>query len=553
MTIGVTQATGVAAISAGASPFSFGVSGSTPRAITSKLAELPINPEDFGAIGDYNYTTNTGTDNTIALQNCINFASITGQAIMFAPGAKYLTGTLYGYYDAVLNPGYASKPGRLCFIGHASGIATGSLEPQGCALVHKNGVSTPLLSIVGIFSISQPGLTGGQINIERVNLIGGNSTSDVLYLQDCNGQQTFTDLYVQINNSTGNGVTENNTWEAIWNNVQIRGQATGTGSWTGIGLNIMSDTSTGQINMKQYNNVDVYKCGYGIRVGRRAVAVGTFGPLVWIGGQVSLSDQYGVWLDAGAYNCLFLGHQVEQSRLNAIICDSGGGNDLPRNCKFIQGYYTNNGKIADGSTSTFDVYVNDGVSIEFDQCIHQNSNSGYFFNASTATDLVITAPYFRTVTTYGSTSGYGFNYTGSYTGASRIHIKDAHYDQNFSSNPGPDAGVVMPLYETDLRRISISGNSTTPAIGLGGATGLLCADIVNFNNASATTVTNLLGGRAYKHITLTFSNVNTTIQSNGTTIQLNGSTNFTPSSVDSILVLLRNAAGKWVEVSRSQP
>jgi hypothetical protein len=523
--------------------------GAALRTILAKLFEMPFSPEDFGAVGDYNYTAGTGTDNTVALQNLLNAASVAGAEIRFKAGAKYLTGDLYAYYDATLNPGYAAKPGRIRLVGHATGIDTGTMEAQGCALVHKAGSTGTLLGILGVFSVSVPGGTGMCISIERVNLVGATTSANVLHTQDCTEIVSLSNLFIRQRNGAGYGWNSENDWGVRVDNVQIRGDDPSDGTWTGKGLYMHSDTSTGQINMWVVTNLDIYKAN-GIYLGRNGLSVGTFGPLVFIGGQTSYASDYGITLGAGVYNTHFLGFQVEQSRYNAVRVDSAGGSDLPRNCRFTTCYFTNNGKIADGSSNQFDVNVVDGVEIEFDKCLHQNSNSGYYFNAATAVDLHVRRPYFRTVSSYGAASGYGFNYTGSYTAQNRIHLEDAHYDQNFSSNPGPDAGAVMGYWERNIRRISYATIGATPSIGLGGNSGLASADILNFNQASAVTVTSILGGRIGQLLTVTFSNTNTTIQHNASTIFLAGGANFVPASSHSVLVLRMVYTGVWCEVGR---
>jgi len=525
--------------------------GAVARSFLGKMLDMPLSPEDFGAVGDYNYTTGTGTLNTVALQNMLNFASITGRSIRLKAGAKYRTGDLYGYYDATLNPGYAAKPGRIHIMGNAAGIATGTQEPQGSALVHAAGSTGTLLGILGVFSISTPGETGMCITLERVNLVGATTSANVLHTQDCTELVSLNNMFIRQRNGAGYGWNSENDWGVRVDNVQIRGDDPSDGTWTGKGLYLHSDTSGGQINMWVVTNLDVYKAN-GIYLGRNGVTLGTFGPLVFIGGQVAYSSDHGVTLGAGVYNTQFIGFQVEQARYNAVHVNSSGGNDLPRNCKFINNYFTNNGKIVDGTTNQFDVYVNDGVGIEFDMCLHNNSNSGYFFNAASAADLHVRRPYFRTVSTYGAASGYGFNYTGSYTAQNRIHLEDAHFDQNFSSNAGPDAGAVMGYWERNIRRISYATLSGTPSIGLGSTTGLASADILNFNQASAVVTTAILGGRIGQLLTLTFSNTNPTIQHNASTICLNGGSNFVPSSTRSVLVLRMIYTGVWCEVGRSQ-
>jgi len=61
----------------------------TARSLANRFADV-VNVKDFGAVGDWNGTT--GTDDTVAIQAAINFASA-GRTIYF-PNGTYLTGPL---------------------------------------------------------------------------------------------------------------------------------------------------------------------------------------------------------------------------------------------------------------------------------------------------------------------------------------------------------------------------------------------------------------------------------------------------------------------------
>lgn len=284
-----------------------------------------LTPEIFGAIGDAVYSmatdTATGTDNTIALQNMFNSASAVGVAIKFPDGKKYLSGSLYLYKDDVYNPKWPSRAGRISITGMSTGHATGDVENVGAAIIHKPGQTTPLISIVGAFSIENPTGMGGYFQLEKINLIGSPNTSDVLLIQGSQGAIELNDMAVKFTNPSGNGVTQKTVWDITHRNTLIRGGATGLGDWTGIGSNITSDGLDGQTNMSVYTNVECYRCGYGIRIGRRKVPTGTFGPIVFIGGQTSNSDQHGIWLDGGVIAFTSIGQQHEGAQRNGIRID----------------------------------------------------------------------------------------------------------------------------------------------------------------------------------------------------------------------------------------
>lgn len=503
--------------------------------------------EMFGASGDYDYVAQTGTNNTYKIQKALNYCSVNGTEIKLLAGKKYLTGTLYLYKDSIKNPLYAARPGRVKITGQAGGIATGSLEPQGAALVHMKNDTGRLIECIGSFSISAPASMGGQILFENMNFVGGNKTKDVVYFEACQGQISMNNYTVQINNPAGNGITEVTTWETEHHNGLIRGQAAGTGSWTGIGLNIKSNESDGQVNMKIYSNVNVYKCGYGIRIGRRSATYGTIGPLNFIGGQVSLSDQHNMWLDGGAYNLVSTGQQFEGSRLNAILIDSDGANDLPRNIKFINTYFTGGGRIEDDSYNSFAVHVKDGVGVEFDSPLFNNLGCGIVFNRGLTQGLVIRRPIVRTVRPYGTTNGIFIDAYGTSVSSNRLTLEDPVFNQSPATLIS-DAALQAFLTTAAGGRLSINNNAAVVSCSMGGGT-LQAAQILNFNNSLATTVTNITGGQLYRELLLTFSNTLTKIGHNAN-IFLSGGVDFSPATSRSTLKLIWMGS-YWIEVSRS--
>lgn len=503
--------------------------------------------EMFGARGDYDYVTKAGTDDTGPIQKALNYCSKQGTEIKLLAGKKYLTHTLYLYKDSLKNPGYQAKPGRIKITGQAGGIATGDLEPQGAGFVHVNNETANLIECIGFFSISSPATMGGQIDFENVNFIGGNKTLNVIYFESCQGQILLSNYTVQINNPAGNGITEVTTWETEHHNGLIRGQASGTGSWTGIGLDIKSNESSGQTNMKIYSNVNVYKCGYGIRIGRRTASVGTIGPLNFIGGQVSLSDQHNMWLDGGVYNLVSTGQQFEGSRLNAILIDSDGANDLPRNIKFTNTYLTGGGRIEDGSNNSYAIHIKDGVGVEFDSPLFNNLGNGIVFNKAATQGLVIRRPVVRTVRTYGTTNGTFIHAYGSTVASNRLTLEDPLFNQapaTYISEPALSAFLTTAAGG----RLSVGNNAAVVSCGMGAGT-LQAAQILNFNNSAATTITNITGGQLFRELLLTFSNALTTISSNEN-IKLSGNIAFSGSTNSTLKLIWMGTY--WQEISRSE-
>ena len=510
-----------------------------------RMYEGPLYLEWFGAVGGENFSSSSGEICTYQIQKAINYAARYGSEIRLRDALKYRTGALYANYDSTYNKGFVGRPGRVKITGGASGLATGLIEVPGSALVHVNGSSRPLFSCIGKWSESSAGETGGHIVFEGVNFIGGNQTSSVIYFELVVGQVELKNFTVRVANPAGNGITENNTWEAIMSNVLIRGQATGTGSWTGIGLYITSNNSEAQSNMKEYNQINVYKMGVGIRVGRGLSTTGTISGLRFNGGQCSLSDQQNMWLDGGTYNLISKGQQFEGARLNAIRIDSDGSNDLTRNVTFEETYFTGNGRIGDNSENSFVVLIKDGEGVTFERPLFNNMTNGISFDQKTQ-DLFIINPVIRTVTTEGAASGTFVAATGT------ADITKRHFVENANFNQTPFTKYNAAAEATFSRNaaggyIGVSNNSATPSVSMGGTIDRR-ARFLNFNNSSVTTVTNLLNPQQLKLLTLTSSNSNTTITNNAN-ISLNAGQPF-QLVVNSSITLYHDGT-KWREVSRN--
>lgn len=534
--------------------FSVVVPDTAPVAGRWLIVNTPfMRPEQAGAIGDYVFSPFSGTINTVALQKLLNYCSIDGTEIKLSAGKKYLTDTLYLYFDSVKNPGWAGRPGRTKITGQADGHATGDIESPGCAIAHINGAARALIECVGVFSVANPTAMGGYLSLEDINLIGGTATTHVLRLQGSQGSMFFKNYTVKVVNPAGNGITEATTWETIHQNGLIRGGAIGDGAWTGTLLDITTDGTAGQTNMKIYNNVNCYKGGNAIRIGRRGFAQGTFGPLVFIGGQTSLSDQNGLWLDGGVISFSSIGQQFEGARLNGIKIDReySPGNlatDLARNVKFSQSYITGCGTIEDGSLNSFAIHVANGDGIYFEGTTFNNVGNGVAVNQAEVTNFKLLRPTFRTVRTYGATSGTGVNFYGTAQTIQKFQMEDPIFNQNPSVQVNSAAVESFSRYEAGGFASSVG--PSTPNISFGGEYASASFHNLNLNNPVDTDILDITGGRARQVLRISFSNLKSTIKSNAN-IRLAGGADFTPSSIYSTITL-RRTDNEWVEESRSQ-
>ncbi|HBR6038958.1 TPA: hypothetical protein L9016_004047, partial [Klebsiella pneumoniae] len=412
--------------------------GAVRRPIAEMLDEI-ISPWDFNCKPDAVFDPVTqrlidGTDNTANLQRMFSEAHYHGVDIILPFSGKFASKSLYLHYDPIKNPDWIGRPGRLTIRGSVLGHATGDVERQGSAIFHIPGENAPLISMIGEFSISDPAAMGGYFELSSLNLIGSQDSSDVLLLQGSQGQMKLERYDVKVLNPAGNGITEATTWETLHLLGFIRGPATGDGSCTGIGLNIKSDDTIGQINMKQYLNVNVMKMGYGIRAGRREKANGTLGPLVFTGGQTSGADHYGMWLDGGVISFSCTGMQHEGSRKNGlridnILEDGGVSTDLARTINFKQNYFTGCGSVDDHSPDSYGVYIANGDGIELDTPTFNLSRNGIGFDAQNVDNLLIRRPHFRTVSDYGKAQGFGIRSFSDGVPSKRQYLEHPVFNQ----------------------------------------------------------------------------------------------------------------------------
>ena len=517
-----------------------------------------IVPSMFGCIADGDFVsasgTNTGTDNTVRLQSMINVAHNNGMEVYIPKGNKYLTDTLYLYYDATLNPKWLGRAGRIKISGGTTGHATGALERQGAALLHKPGRTKPLLHLYGRFDINNPTGMGGYVQLTNLNFVGSKETTHVLLLEGSQGFMQLTNYTVKVMNKTENGfgITENTTWETIHDNGLIRGTANGLGDHYCSGLNLQADGTLGQVNMKIYRNVDVYRCGYNFRIGRRKAAQGTFGPLVFEGGQGSHADQISAWLDGGVIAFTAIGWQHEGAQKTAIridrtLEDGTRSTDIGRSIKILSSYITGCGLVEDGGIDSYAVYVGESDGVLIENLVLNNCGNGLATDVGKASNITYKNITFRTMRPYGTSSGYGFRAFGTQEASARIALESVTFNQN----PAFQFETVM---NTVFSRAMAGGvlthrAGTAPSLSMGAQTGLHPASILNFNLQAATTLTDILCSKPYHRYLVTTSNTLLTIPNNRSKFRLNGS-DFVPTSSASVIELYFDGT-YHIELTRS--
>ncbi|HEE4118774.1 TPA: hypothetical protein R7D43_003183, partial [Klebsiella pneumoniae] len=182
--------------------------GAVRRPIAEMLDEI-ISPWDFNCKPDAVFDPVTqrlidGTDNTANLQRMFSEAHYHGVDIILPFSGKFASKSLYLHYDPVKNPDWTDRPGRLTIRGSVLGHATGDVERQGSAIYHIPGENSPLISMIGEFSISNPAAMGGYFELSSLNLIGSQDSSDVLLLQGSQGAMKLERYTVKVLNPAGN-------------------------------------------------------------------------------------------------------------------------------------------------------------------------------------------------------------------------------------------------------------------------------------------------------------------------------------------------------------
>ena len=174
--------------------------------VQAKLRQI-VSVNDFGAVGDYNESTNTGTDCTTAFQNALNYInnmvvvdaySLKGQ--LYLPEGKYLVSSTLLVYGHTMITG----PGTIIYSG--SGVCL-NLSPSGVSQVqiHINQIGllcTSLTATVAIYSLNNLRQT-----FQNLVIAGDPRTSY--------GDARWTTAAIQLDSSTPLNTFQINIWDCV--------------------------------------------------------------------------------------------------------------------------------------------------------------------------------------------------------------------------------------------------------------------------------------------------------------------------------------------------
>ncbi len=288
-------------------------------------AASTLNVLAFGAVADYDFVTNRGTDNTSAFQKALDAAASKGLKV-FVPAGNYLVGTLRFYPHASNRYPY-NIFGRASLIGEGSSIIL-SKDPKtvtGTVLIHKDGENAPLLDLTGINSGIHSVVSVG---IKDMSLLSGNKTSWLINMKMTSALNRLENLQLKVmpGNPTCGGISMVDSWNTVVSGIKIQGIANqkGTGS---LGVGILINSTTETTNLTSFDQVDIYSMGIGIQIGRTVMGGGgVIGPILFQNSQVSHSDGIGIYVGNGTRNIKFEAFNAEFNYLEGLVIAQGAMN-----------------------------------------------------------------------------------------------------------------------------------------------------------------------------------------------------------------------------------
>lgn len=129
--------------------------GATPRSVQSKFAEIQVSVKDYGAVGD------GVNDDTLAIQNALNYLQSLGGGVLLFPKGQYATTSEIRHTTAVVT-----------MLGVAASIINGSTT--GNAIRSTSTLTLSGLRITG--ASSGTAVIGGIVNLTNTTIIVGHAT-----------------------------------------------------------------------------------------------------------------------------------------------------------------------------------------------------------------------------------------------------------------------------------------------------------------------------------------------------------------------------------------
>jgi hypothetical protein len=301
------------------------------------------------------------TDDTAAIQSCINAAAHAGVCDVFFPTGHYIVTTIYDHYDATNNPGFPQGThlnGRMRLTGQGAvdlpalrainsrrGTLIETISPTGPAILFGNGNGSDgstarrphlkHMAIMGACTGSVVELSGAAQHTQLVDLtifndegVGGKG----LYIR--NGFYLCTVLDVHIQSSDGDGLVCEQTGGSVFISVNVTncgGTAWVLGQPAPNANEVLMGTGNSFINCQGRNSLN----GLEIMGGRANIFSGW-----WL--EQNTGD-FDLKIHEGASRTIFQGFNITSTELNvaSVIVGGNSGVSYRDQCLGIKLSYTN--------------------------------------------------------------------------------------------------------------------------------------------------------------------------------------------------------------------
>ena len=277
--------------------------GAVATTAQTKMRER-ISVADYGAVGDFDPTTGTGTDDRVAIQAALTYATSLSNCEVIFPGGSYYLGTGYNVSTSGL-----SAQVLLGSLGTANAVSNVILRSEGAA-IYQGAPGTALAianaANISIENLKMVGYAGGTLDSSREfdNLIGIFLNSKFISIDGCyitnslgytvytvgdpntaNGGTADTCLNITIRNSTlktryGNGAIPNaGGSKSLWAFASVDAQ----------NVVIQNNVIYGNIDFEPNNLAD--QSTYGIFVDSNQFPAGYVTPVLPVGASTYWADE----------------------------------------------------------------------------------------------------------------------------------------------------------------------------------------------------------------------------------------------------------------------
>ena len=257
----------------------------------------------FGAKGDYSWITETGTDDTAAIQNAVNYASNNGRVVLIPSKAFLTSSPIRLYYDVSLNPDFnEDHEGRIriygeATMGHSSlfRISDTTWDKYGSCIINKSSTGSVFL---GASATGSP-YPSRRVMLERFSVISY-STDYAVDFVSCPEAKTE-DIGIACVNANGRGMRVQNSWFNNHRRLNILMDESITADVSSRGLAVAVEIPGGESNFDD-GLVQGFRINVDILAGTLFSNV-NFKNFAFQDGFYGVTNRFGADVQANFYNC----------------------------------------------------------------------------------------------------------------------------------------------------------------------------------------------------------------------------------------------------------